>query len=179
MNSSDWGAAPGSGSAAEGAGSAAEWIDRLELRRHPEGGWYRELFRAEQEVTKSTGERRSGLTSIYFLLEAGQFGRWHQVSSDEVWHFLAGDPMEVPAYDPASGRIETGVIGALPDHSPFFAARADWWQASRALGRFALVGCSVGPGFDFADFRFVSDLPGHEALFAGPTALLASYRDLL
>jgi predicted cupin superfamily sugar epimerase len=164
---------------AAGESSAAEWIERLGLRRHPEGGWYRELFRAERDVTTARGERRSGLTSIYFLLEAGQFGRWHQVSSDEVWHFLAGDPMEVPAYDPASGRIETGVVGPLPDHSPFFAARADWWQASRALGRFALVGCSVGPGFDFADFRFVSDIAGHAALFEGPTGLLSAYRDLL
>ena len=155
--------------------SARLWIDRLGLQRHPEGGWYRELFRADGTVDRG-GDRRSALTSIYFLLEAGQIGRWHQVSSDEVWHFLAGDPMEVPTFDPTTGSVEIGALGPLPDHSPFYAARAHRWQASRPLGRYALVGCTVGPGFDFADFRFVSDIPGHEEVFAGP---LAEYRLLL
>jgi predicted cupin superfamily sugar epimerase len=154
---------------------AGLWIERLGLQRHPEGGWYRELFRAEGEVTRGA-DRRSALTSIYFLMEAGQIGRWHQVSSDEVWHFLAGDPMEVPAFDPRTGTVEVGALGPLPDHLPFHAVRADWWQASRTLGRYSLVGCTVGPGFDFADFRFVSDIPGHEEVFAGT---LAGFRELL
>ena len=156
---------------------ARAWIDRLGLLPHPEGGYFRELYRSTTRVERG-GVARSALTTIYFLLAAGGHGRWHVVDSDEVFHFLAGDPLELLVWDPGAGAPRRVVLGALeaPEAEPVHTVRAGEWQATRALGGVSLVGCTVGPGFDFADFRFVADLPGHEEPFAGE---LAPWRELL
>jgi predicted cupin superfamily sugar epimerase len=157
--------------------AAAELVTRLGLRPHPEGGWYRELHRSAQTVTRD-GTTRAALTSIYFLLAAGQHGRWHVVASDEAWHHLVGDPLELLSWDPVARVAGRALLGPLQAEgcAPFALVPAGVWQAARPLGRHALVGCTVGPGFDFADFRFVADLPGSEGPFRGP---LAPYRALL
>jgi uncharacterized protein len=110
-----------------------EIISSLNLKPHPEGGWYRELHRSSLRVTMSQ-EIRCALTSIYYLLQHQESSRWHTVKADEIWHFYAGAPLELFAYQP----IER-----------------------------ALVRRSVGPGFEFADFSFVSDMPGHGDHFTG------------
>jgi hypothetical protein len=192
--------------------AAAKLIERLALKPHPEGGWYREVHRAAERVDTARGPR-AALTTIYYLLEQGQLSRWHVVESDEVWHFYGGAPLELLAYDPrvrtlrrsvlaspvrtpavARGDAAIGMSSAAREEAgplPHFdvgenglvagaqaigAIAAGVWQAARSLGAYSLVGCTVGPGFEFADFRFVAAIPGHAGHFTGE---LARYAGLL
>jgi predicted cupin superfamily sugar epimerase len=141
-------------------------VRQLSLRPHPEGGWYSEVFRSRECVTPADRRsERSALTSIYFLLAAGQVSRWHRVMSDEAWHFYEGDAVELFSVDPNFERLERTVLGRLaedPAHDqaavrPTHVVPAGHWQGVRITGAYALVGCSVGPGFDFADFTMLSD----------------------
>jgi predicted cupin superfamily sugar epimerase len=153
--------------------SAAQWIERLGLQPHPEGGWYREVHRAAARVETERGVR-SALTTIYYLLEQGQLSRWHVVESDEVWHFYGGAPLELLAYEPRARVFRRAVLGA--NGESIGVIEAGVWQAARSLGVYSLVGCTVGPGFEFADFRFVAGIAGHEVHFEGE---LACYAGLL
>jgi uncharacterized protein len=141
-------------------------IEGLKLKAHPEGGWFREIHRAGQSVRADQGVR-SAITAIYYLLERDQVSRWHVVDSDEVWHFHQGAPLELLTYDPKLRLLNRYILG--PANGQHFAAVVPRgvWQAARSLGPFSLVACDVGPGFDFADFRFVSAVPGHEEHFVG------------
>ena len=144
----------------------AELIERYRLLPHPEGGWYRELYRSPQGVMRGDGEQRSGITAILFLLEEGAVSRWHRVSNaDETWHFAAGDPLELLVL-PASGGLQRHRLGSIEadvlDAEPMAVVPADCWQAARSLGAWTLVSCCVGPGFDFADFTLLRALPGAE-----------------
>jgi predicted cupin superfamily sugar epimerase len=155
---------------------AAELIRQLRLEPHPEGGWYREVHRSTELVQTPRGPR-AALTSIYFLLETQQKSRWHVVASDELWHHVAGAPLELVTYSPGSRTIHHAVLGS-PDvaREPTGVARAGVWQAARSLGAWTLLACDVGPGFDFEDFAFIAALDGHAAHFDGA---LAPYADLL
>lgn len=134
-----------------------ELIARLDLQPHPEGGYFRELFRSPRQVQPADRRPlRSALTTIYFLLPSGAFSRWHRVRSDEVWHLYEGGPLQLLVADPQFAAIETIVLDtASARGEPVFAVPADCWQAAVPLDRYALCGCTVGPGFDFADFAFV------------------------
>jgi predicted cupin superfamily sugar epimerase len=139
---------------------AAELIAALDLQAHPEGGFYRQIFRSEVQVTPLDRRgRRAALTTIYFLLPEGSFSRWHQVASDEVWHLYEGGPLEVLELS-GSGesvvRHRLGPVGNGTD-APVCTIGAGIWQAARPLGDYAFVGCTVGPGFDWADFRLLAD----------------------
>jgi uncharacterized protein len=169
--------------------NAQALIQRLQLRPHPEGGWFREIHRATEKVTTSRGTR-SALTTIYYLLERDQLSRWHVVQSEEIWHFYSGAPLELIVYDPATRSCRPSVLDTpAPDlheqeamarrtqqREPVGIVRAGEWQAARSLGDYSLVGCNVGPGFEFEDFQFVSALPGHADHFTGE---LDRYRNLL
>jgi predicted cupin superfamily sugar epimerase len=144
---------------------ARDIVKSLALVPHPEGGWYRELHRSAQQVLTPRGAR-SGLTSIYYLLEHAQRSRWHTVDADEVWHFYAGAPLQLFAYDPASAKLACRILASPEAGAPVEIIPAGVWQAARSLGNYSLVGCSVGPGFEFADFRLIASLPGHEAHFS-------------
>ncbi|MET0988041.1 MAG: cupin domain-containing protein [Steroidobacteraceae bacterium] len=138
---------------------ARRLIAELGLEPHPEGGYYRELFRSLATV-RPEDERgaRSALTAIYFLLTAGQVSRWHRVRSDEVWHLYEGGPLELLLADPQLGRLHSATLTqASATHSPVHTVPADWWQAARCVAPYALVGCTVGPGFEFADFSFLRE----------------------
>jgi len=152
--------------------NAPDLIRRFELKPHPEGGWYREIHRSALRVETGRGAR-AALTTIYYLLERQQVSRWHTVAADEVWHFYAGAPLELFAYEPGARRLTGHTLGP-PDGGgvPVAVIPAGHWQAARSLGEYTLAGCSVGPGFEFADFRFVSTLPEHTAHFAAPLAHL-------
>jgi predicted cupin superfamily sugar epimerase len=156
--------------------SAAELIKRLGLEPHPEGGWYREVFRSTEIISSARGPR-AALTSIYFLLESRQMSRWHVVTSDELWHHVGGAPLELVMYSTGTRTIQHAVLGS-PDEArePTGAVGAGIWQGARSLGAYSLMACDVAPGFDFEDFRFVASLEGHEAHFTGD---LAQYADLL
>ena len=138
---------------------AAELIATLELRPHPEGGFFRELFRSGAQVAPADARgSRAALTTIYFLLPEGSVSRWHQVASDEVWHLYEGGPLELLELS-ASGddlaRHRLSPLGA-DSGAPVCTIEAGHWQAAQPLGPYALVGCTVGPGFDFADFRMLA-----------------------
>jgi uncharacterized protein len=156
---------------------ARDLVEKLALQSHPEGGWYREIYRARGRVQAARGAR-SALTTIYYLLEQQQLSRWHVVESDEVWHFYAGAPLELLEYDPSTGRLKQHVLGDVRQgHESVAVIPPGAWQAARSRGDYSLVGCTVGPGFEFEDFRFVKALPGHEGHFTA--GALARFADLL
>lgn len=125
---------------------ARQLIDSLALEPHPEGGWYRQVFKSAERVTRhADGAERTALTTIYFLLVEGTHSRWHCVQSDEVWHFYEGDPLELHIRGQEPVTLDA-------DHRVHVVpARA--WQAAYPRGAYALVGCTVGPGFEFEDFE--------------------------
>lgn len=127
--------------------TADEIIARLGLQPHPEGGHYREMFRA-------VGEGRTAGTAIYFLLKAGERSHWHRVDADEIWHHYAGAPLELSLSDDGktSRHLRLGTGFALGEE-PQRVAPKGVWQAARTLGHWTLVGCTVAPAFDFAGFE--------------------------
>lgn len=142
-----------------------QWIASLELVRHPEGGWYREVHRSAIPVQRLTdGERRDGLTVILYLLTDADCSRWHRVrGADELWLHSGGAPLDLWRLPPEGGEAERLLLGpldpAVPSQRPLQVIKAGWWQAARSCGPWSLVSCAVGPGFDFADFSLMSDLP--------------------
>ncbi len=121
-------------------------IALLDLKPHPEGGYFRETFR-------DTGPGRAHSTAIYFLLKAGQASRWHRVDAAEVWHFYRGAPLELKI-----GK-DTYILGPDIDEAqmPQLVVPPDAWQAARSLGEYTLVGCTVAPGFEFSKFEMAPD----------------------
>ena len=147
---------------------AEYWINKLQLATHIEGGAFREIYRspviAPLQALPSTFEgERNFCTSIYFLLQQHQFSAFHKIKSDEVWHFYYGDPLIVYEIDRQGQMIEHR-LGCDPDNNENFQcviAAGNWFAARLAPGgEYALVGCTVSPGFDFADF----ELAGREEL---------------
>ena len=123
---------------------AEQLINSLYLQPHPEGGWYRQVWKSSDRVTRQyDGADRSAITTIYFLLVEGTESAPHVVQSDEVWHFYEGDPLELTVG-------EERVVLDLDHRVHVVPARV--WQFARPLGAYAFVGCTVGPGFEFEDF---------------------------
>lgn len=137
-------------------------IARFGLEPHPEGGWYRRLYRSSEHVSVARGTR-AAVTTILYLLRAGELSRWHCVRSDEIWHFYAGAPLELLQSDPELTAVETVIIGPLDSATPVAVVAANRWQAARSCGDYSLLGCTVAPGFDFADFALLSDQPALSA----------------
>ncbi|HTG43412.1 MAG TPA: cupin domain-containing protein [Verrucomicrobiae bacterium] len=155
---------------------ARELIRELRLESHPEGGYFREIFRSPHEV-KPLDERsaRSALTTIYFLLLKGQHSRWHRVASDEAWHFYEGDPLVVSWIDEQNGGHDEVLAANSASSRPVCVVPAGCWQAAKPQGEYSLVGCTVGPGFDFQDFEMIS--PGSPEL-EKITGLNPAFREL-
>jgi predicted cupin superfamily sugar epimerase len=144
---------------------AQHLIDSLGLQPHPEGGHFRESYRSTLMVQPQDGRpTRPALTTIYFLLAEGEVSRWHRVASDEAWHFYEGDPLELFTLDPQTPQVNRHLLGAVAkDSRPVHVVPAGVWQAARTTGAHTLVGCTVGPGFDFADFQMLRDVPADVA----------------
>ena len=137
---------------------AAELIRHLSLQPHPEGGFYREIWRSTARVAAQQRPERTALTTIYFLLAAGSFSAWHRVRSDEVWHWYEGQPLELLIATPTFDDVQRKALGPVVAHTePVVTVPADAWQAARPLGEYALCGCTVAPGFEFEDFSFLRD----------------------
>ncbi len=141
------------------AKNARYWIHHLGLSPHPEGGYYRATYKSDLTIARTAlpssyeGDR-SASTAIYFLLDEGNFSAFHRIASDEVWHFYAGSSLIVYVIDPDANYSELH-LGDGNDEAFQAVVKAGCWFASRvkdATG-FALVGCTVAPGFDFADFE--------------------------
>ena len=156
---------------------ARDLISELRLRPHPEGGYFREIFRSAHKV-QPLDERsaRSALTTIYFLLVKGQHSRWHRVASDEAWHFYEGDPLEVYWIDDRGVVHEEVLATGNSNANPMCVVPAGCWQAARPLGEYSLIGCTVAPGFDFQDFELISE---GSAVLADIRSLRATLADLL
>jgi predicted cupin superfamily sugar epimerase len=128
---------------------ADEIIGLLGLQPHPEGGYYRESFRH----VPAEGER-GAMTAIYFLLREGEVSHWHRVDAAEIWHFHAGAPIELSIAEEGQ-RATLQVLGPdlLAGERPQVVVPAGAWQSARSRGAWTLVGCTVGPAFEFAGFE--------------------------
>jgi predicted cupin superfamily sugar epimerase len=138
---------------------ALELIATLELRPHPEGGFFKEVFRSPSVVAPSDARKqRSALTTIYYLLTEGTHSRWHRVTSDEVWHLYEGGPLELLELSSACATLQRHHLAPVGSGgAPVHTIRAGHWQAARPVAEYVLVGCTVGPGFEFEDFTLLAD----------------------
>ncbi|AFY62318.1 cupin domain-containing protein [Synechococcus sp. PCC 6312] len=159
--------------------TAETWITGLGLEPHPEGGYFRETYRATGIIPGQAlppnfagGDRNYG-TAIYFLLQSGQFSALHRIQADEVWHFYAGSGLTVVVISPEGERTDLH-LGADIDQGQQFQA---WVPAGAWFGAYvnepesySLVGCTVAPGFDFRDFemgernKLLAAFPHHQDL---------------
>jgi hypothetical protein len=133
-------------------------IKKYKLLPHPEGGYFKEIYRSEQTVnSKLAGEERNAVTHIYFLLAKGQVSRFHRVLHDEIWNFYEGSPLKIIEFD--GQKPEEKIIGS--ENGDYFAVvKGGVFQAAESMGEYSLVGCSVAPGFNFKDFSFLTDEQG-------------------
>ncbi len=151
--------------------SAAYWVSALSLTPHPEGGFFKETYRSSDTIPADVfGGRfngpRSASTGIYYLLESGDFSAFHRIRSDEMWHFYAGAALELHVIH--EGRHEILRIGRdihAGETLQYVVPAGAWFAATPVDGAsYSLLGCTVSPGFDFADFEM-----------ADPTALSRQY----
>lgn len=136
------------------------YIQKLELQEHPEGGYYREIYRsAEMITTEYPGrkKKRNYSTSIYFLLDGKQVSKFHKLRSDELWHFYDGSSVAIHVID-ENGNYNKLIIGKDISSGEVYQTviKKNSWFAAEVVDKksFALVGCTVSPGFDFSDFEF-------------------------
>ena len=141
------------------------WIRTLGLLPHPEGGFYRETYRASLDVGLPGRGSRAASTAIYFLLTAEAFSALHRIHSDELWFFHAGDPLQIEVLHP-DGRHDPLRVGPTAHQA---VVPAGCWFGARvaAGGTYSLVSCVVAPGFDFRDFELAraadlaAEFPAH------------------
>ena len=166
--------------------NAETLIETLELQAHPEGGYFKELYRSTDkiphEVLSSQGMNgeRNYCTSIYFLLTANNFSAFHRIKQDEIWHFYKGAPLDVHVID-ANGNYSCLKLGLNFENGerPQGVVPAGCWFASSVAVKegYSLVGCTVAPGFDFEDFELAqredlqSQYPKHKELIERLTRL--------
>ena len=129
--------------------TAAEIIARLELRPHPEGGFYRETFRD----SRTDADGRALSTAIYFLLPRGERSHWHRIDAVEIWHYYAGDALILRTADNNGQRSFRLGPDFTKSEAPQAVVPAQTWQTAESTGDWTLVGCTVAPGFDFSGFE--------------------------
>lgn len=160
--------------------TAQYYVEHYNMQAHPEGGWYKENYRADEVIqhahlpARFNGDRNFS-TAIYFMLEAEQFSAFHRIKSDEVWHFYYGGALNVYVIHD-NGMLEIIRLGSDADRGEVFQAvvKAGCWFASKPAkaDTFSLVGCTVAPGFDFADFEMaerevlVREYPQHKEVIS-------------
>ena len=154
---------------------ANELLQSLAMRPHPEGGHFVEIYRSARRVEVLERQvQRSAITSIYFLLAAGEYSRWHRVLSDEIWHYHEGDAIELVLFDQHGlRRVRLGPVSR--ETRPTLIVPAGTWQAARTTGAYTLGACTVGPGFEFADFSLAVDWPEIAAKIASAGPDLARF----
>ena len=122
-----------------------EVVRRLGLLPHPEGGFYRETYRSALTLDLPDGRRRAASTAIHYLLPAGAWSAWHRVASDEIWHHYDGGALRLHLLGLGTRLLHRG--------DPQVIVPAGVWQAAEPVEEAVLCGCTVAPGFDFADFE--------------------------
>ncbi len=135
--------------------SADAIIKKLGLRPHPEGGYYRQTWIAENDG-RPTG------TCIYFLLKSGESSHWHRVDATEIWLYHAGAPITLSLSVTEQGPAVDHILGpdVLADQAPQIIVPENHWQAAATTGDWTLVNCTVSPGFDFTGFHLAE--PGFD-----------------
>lgn len=143
---------------------AAYWISRMNLTKHPEGGYYRSTYASELTIAQSalppgfTGPRLAS-TAIYFLVDGTNFSAFHRLRSDEVWHFYIGSALVIKLID-SNGSASEILLGSDPESGESFQGivKAGCWFGAcvKDSQSFALVGCTMAPGFDFDDFELAT-----------------------
>lgn len=152
------------------------YIQKLELKKHPEGGYYREIYRSAEMFLIDPPKKnfkRNISTSIYFLLDGSQFSKFHRLKSDELWHFYDGSSIKIYVID-EKGNLEEITIGRNSEYGEVFQTviKKNNWFAAEVINKksFALIGCTVSPGFDFSDFELadkeylLENFPEHRRL---------------
>jgi len=153
-------------------------IKTLDLKPHPEGGYFRETYRSEGEILQKclnhnfTGNRNYS-TCIYFLLTSVAFSAFHKIRQDEIWHFYDGSPLQLYMISP-EGKHSNAIIGKeiIKGQVPQFVVPSSTWFAASVVKKnnFALLGCTVSPGFDFSDFtladrnNLIKSFPQHKEI---------------
>lgn len=138
--------------------NVAYWVSHLQLQPHPEGGYYKEVFRSRIEINKLHETTvKQACTSIYYLLEGADYSGFHRLQSDEIWYFHKGQPLYVHAISPDGVYIihelsdtETGSLSVV--------IPAGWWFAAQIPSgkKFTLVSCAVAPAFNFTEFEMAN-----------------------
>jgi len=155
---------------------AKYWVEKLKMQSHPEGGFFAETYRSTETIDDNSlpkrflGDRNFS-TGIYFLLESHHFSAFHRIQSDEMWHFYAGDALNVYYID-NEGNMQIIKLGNNPENGEVFQAVVPagvWFGSKPAVeNSYSLVGCTVAPGFDFVDFEMpdrhtlLQEFPQHE-----------------
>jgi predicted cupin superfamily sugar epimerase len=158
--------------------SAKYWIEKLDLTKHPEGGYFKEVYRSAENMPKKNlparyQSNRNFATSIYFLLEGKEFSSFHRIQSDETWHFYVGSTLELHVLN-ADGSLTSVLLGRNPEQDENLQVTIphNHWFGARVVDAtgFALLGCTVAPGFHFDDFeladrsKLLEQFPGHSQL---------------
>jgi predicted cupin superfamily sugar epimerase len=158
-------------------------VERFELVPHPEGGYFREVYRSRTSIRHpgippgARAERAAG-TLIYFLLSGKDFSAFHRVRfSDEIWHLYAGGPLELNLIDQSGRHERRRLTSNVIEGEPTATVPADTWQSARLAdgASFALGGCSVAPGFEYDDFEMppaaglIERFPQHAGLIRSLT----------
>jgi len=138
------------------------YIDKLDLKKHPEGGYYREIYRSAEVFSIDPPKKnlkRNVSTSIYFLLDGSQISKFHRLKSDELWHFYDGSAIKLYVINEA-GEFSTFLLGNDLASGEVFQVviRKNSWFAAEVMDKksYSLIGCTVSPGFDFTDFELAS-----------------------
>ncbi|MCS7052124.1 MAG: cupin domain-containing protein [Ignavibacterium sp.] len=151
------------------------YIEKLDLKPHPEGGYYKEIYRSAESIiipdyTLNRKKQRNFSTSIYFLLEGNDKSHFHKLTSDEIWHFYDGSDIKIILLDELGNLTE--VILGKEAHCFQYTIKKNLWFAAELIDKksFALIGCTVSPGFEFEDFELadrnylLSLFPQHEKI---------------
>ena len=153
---------------------ANHWISKLNLQPHPEGGYYKEVFRSSQYVRREENDsRKHACTSIYYLLEHADFSGFHRIMSDEIWYFHQGVPLNIHIIT-ENGDYQLLELSDSQTGSLSLVVPAGLWFAADIPGKqgYTLVSCAVAPGFEFAEFemadkqQLIGEYPTHAELFS-------------
>lgn len=154
---------------------ALYWINKLHLKKHPEGGYFVETYRSKKlvDVPEYDGPRHA-CTAIYYLVTGEQFASFHKMKSDELWHFYAGSSLNLYIIETGSGKLRQVTLGSNIDNGESFqvVVNSGSWFAASVDGHdsYSLVGCTVSPGFDYRDWELadretlVEKYPGHKLI---------------
>ena len=162
-----------------------EIVKELDLKPHPEGGYFKETYRSKGEIKEDSlhsgyGGKRNYSTCIYFLLTSETFSAFHKIKQDEIWHFYAGSPIQLHTISEA-GDLSKFIIGTdlISGQTPQLIVPGDHWFAATVVNDndYALVGCTVAPGFDFSDFvladreELIHKFPQHQQIITQLTRI--------